>query len=87
MAENSASKHMPFNSVDELVEYFDAGNDMSEYLDSMPEVHFDVDIKSRRYLIEIEAELLSKLTRIAREREVSTEDLVDSWLRERVEQA
>ncbi len=87
MEESKTSKHHAFNSVSELVEAFDSGDDMSDYLSSLPEVQFDVDIKKRTHLLlELEGELVSKLAEIARQRQTSTEALIDSWLREKVEQ-
>lgn len=87
MKESKTSKSLPFNSIDELVEYVDAGNDLSDYLDEMPEAHFDINIKRRKHMVEIDAELASKLREIARQRQTTTEALVDSWLREKVGQA
>jgi len=39
------SKKLPnFKTLDELVEFFD-NNDMGEYIDNMPKVYFEVNIK------------------------------------------
>ena len=57
---------------------------MGDQLDKMPEVQIDVDIKSRKYLVAIEEEILSKLADIAKRQSVSSEQLVNSWLRERI---
>jgi len=73
----------PFNSTQELVEFFDT-HDMGEFWDEMPEVHFDVDIKSKRYLISVDESLMSKLSEIAKLQQVSLEDLVNLWLKEKV---
>lgn len=36
------SKKLPnFKTLDELVDFFD-NNDLGEYIDNMPEVHFDI---------------------------------------------
>jgi predicted HicB family RNase H-like nuclease len=86
MAENSNRDKPQFDSVRGLVEYFDT-HDMSELLETAPEVHFDVDIQRSTYLIRIDPELALRLREIARQRHVSTEALVDSWLREQLNQA
>jgi hypothetical protein len=83
MAE-SKSRALPlFNSTQELVEFFDA-HDMGEFWEEMPEVHFDVDIKSKRYLISVDESLMSKLSEIAKLQQVSIEELVNLWLKEKV---
>lgn len=80
----SKAKNLPhFSSLDELVEFFDS-QDLGEYLDQLPEVDFEVNIKRRIYLIPLDAELAGKVTEIARGREISPEALVNSWVREKV---
>jgi hypothetical protein len=86
MAESRADNKPPFNSIDELVEFFDSGGDWVDYLDSMPEVHFDVDIKRHRHLVELDADLVDKLRAAASDQHVSTELLVNTWLREKLSQ-
>ena len=52
--------NMPhFTSLDELVEFFDT-HDLGEYLDQMPEAHFEVDIKTKTHLFAIDDELATK---------------------------
>jgi hypothetical protein len=83
MAE-SKSKNLPrFRSLDELVEFFDT-HDLGEYWNEMPEAHFEVDLKRRTHLVAIDAELVDKLTEIARSRHTSSEELINSWLREKI---
>lgn len=80
----SKSKSLPrFRSLDELVEFFDT-HDLGEYWDEMPEAHFEVDIKRRTHLVAIDAKLANKLTQIARARQTSSEELINSWLREKI---
>ena len=50
MAESEVKSLPHFDSLDELVEFFD-NHDLGEYLDQMPEVDFEVDIKREVYLI------------------------------------
>lgn len=78
------SKSLPrFRSLDKLVEFFDT-HDLGEYWDKMPEADFEVDIKRRVHLVAIDAELANKLTEIARSKEISSEKLINSWLREKI---
>jgi hypothetical protein len=83
MKENESQKLPPFTSIDELVEFFDT-HDMGDYLDELPEVHFDVDIKKRTHLVAIDEEIVSKLSEIARLKQIPAEALVNSWLREKI---
>ena len=75
-----------FESIEALTEFFDH-NDMSEYFDEMPEVHFDVDIARRSFLVPIDKELMKKLANLAKSQHTSTEQLVHSWLEEKAARA
>ncbi len=68
---------------DELVEFFDT-HDLGECWDQMPEVHFEVDIKKRMHLFAIDGELASKLTQIAGAKQIVSQKLINSWLREKI---
>ncbi len=80
-------KNLPrWRSMDELVDYFET-HDMGEHFDQMPETHFEVEIKSRKHLIVIDEEVFSTLAEIAQKEGVSTDELIDTWLKERIVQA
>ncbi len=80
----SKSKRLPrFSSLDELVEFFDA-QDMGEYWDEMPEGYFEIDIKKRKHLFAIDADLAEKLTQIAKAKRTPSERLINSWLKEKI---
>ncbi len=80
------NKMPEFETVEELVEFFET-HDMGEHFDEMPEVHFDVDIQRRSFLISVDKELMKKLAEVARAQHTSTEQLVNSWLEEKAAQA
>jgi hypothetical protein len=83
MAENK-SKNVPrFASLDELVEFFDT-HDLGEYWDQMPEAHFEVDIKRKTHLFAIDDELAARVSEIAKSRQIPSQMLVNSWLREKI---
>jgi translation initiation factor RLI1 len=86
MAENKVKILPNFEALDELVEFFD-NHDLGEYFDQMPEVDFEVDIKQQIYLITLETELANKLTEIAKSRRTSSEELVNTWVREKILEA
>ena len=79
----SENKMPEFESVGELADFFDH-NDMGEYFDEMPEVHFDVDIQRRSFLVPIDKQLMKKLAELAKSQQTSTSQLVNSWLQEKV---
>lgn len=55
MAENSSHNLPPYKSLDELVEFFET-HDMGDYLEQMPDAHFDVAINRQPPLVEIDGE-------------------------------
>lgn len=80
----SKSKTLPeFKSLNELVEFFDT-NDLGEYWDEMPEANFEVDLKKRTHLFSIDSELAVRLTEIAKMRQISSQTLVNVWLKEKI---
>ncbi|MCP4373311.1 MAG: hypothetical protein GY797_35170 [Deltaproteobacteria bacterium] len=50
----------------------------------MPEVDFEIDIKRRIYAVTLDIELADKLTKIAKSKQISSEELVNTWVREKV---
>ena len=82
MAESKLPK---FDSLEELGNFFDK-NDMGDYLQAMPEVEFEVDIKSSRTYFAVESSLSVKLRKVAKQQGVSAETLLNLWLQERIGQ-
>lgn len=83
MADTENPKAFPkFGTIDELVRFVDE-NDLGDYLDSMPEAHFEVNLKKR---VGIERDLYEKLDQVARQKHVTSEGLVDEWLREKLQE-
>ena len=83
MARNNSKSAPKFQSLDELVEFFDS-NDLGDYLDKMPQVNFEVDLKKRTHLIALDASVALKLSEIAKAKRVSSQKLANSWLKERM---
>ena len=82
--EENKSKQLPrFDSLDQLVEFFD-NNDLGDYLDSLPEVEFQVNIKHRQRLVALDEDVAVKVEKIAQARHTSSQALVNDWLREKV---
>jgi len=82
----SKSKNLPrFRSIDELVKFFDT-HDLGEYWTEMPEAHFEVDIQRKTHLFALDAELANKLTEISKSRKISSEVLINAWLKEKIQE-
>ncbi len=63
MAENKEKNLPEFDSLDNLVNFFDE-NDFGDFDEKLKEVHFDVDLKSKKHLIEIDEVCILKLLRL-----------------------
>jgi allophanate hydrolase subunit 1 len=72
-------------TMEEMADFWDT-HSLADYDDQTYEVEITFDPSARRTFVSIEPELLSDLRRIARERRVSTQTLVNLWLRQRVDQ-
>jgi hypothetical protein len=78
------SKNLPrFRSLDELVTFFDT-HDLGEYWTEMPEAHFEVDIKRKAHLFALDSELANNVIEIAKFRKISSEALINTWLKEKI---
>jgi hypothetical protein len=83
----SKTKSLPkFRSLEELISFFD-DNDLGEYWDSLQKVSSDVDLKRRRHLVALDERVASKLSEVARAKKISSERLLNSWLREKLRKA
>lgn len=82
MAENK--KSLPkFDSLDAAVNFFDE-NDMGDYLDSMPEVEFEIDLQVSKTYYAVDAQLSSQLMETAKKRGISAETLLNLWIQEKL---
>ncbi len=81
---SSESKSVPqSHSLDELVEFFES-SDLGEYLEDLPEAHFDIDIQRRIHIFALDEDLAKRLTAIAREKQMPSKTLINEWLREKI---
>jgi CopG antitoxin of type II toxin-antitoxin system len=86
MAKSKSPALPKFESLDELVEFFDT-HDMGDYWEQMPEASFDINIKRRKHLVAIDEEIIPQLNEIAKSRKVSSEKLINTWLKEKLSKA
>ena len=81
MAEN---KLPTFDTLEELTEFF-AANDVGDYWPTMPEVEFEITLAKKTRLIAIEEALAERVAKIAKDKNVSPEVLIQMWLEEKLE--
>ena len=83
MTENNQKPLPNFDSIDELTDFFDE-NDMGNYSENLPEVDFSVNIGRQTYFVAVDEELAGKLAEISRREHLSSDAIVNSWLREKI---
>lgn len=83
MDESKPRRRLHFKSVEESVEFFET-HDMSNYFDEMPEVEFDIELEPSRHLVAIDAELADRITAIAKAKHITSQQLIEQWLNEKV---
>lgn len=86
MAKNKGKAPVLPTSLDALVKYFDT-HDLGDEWEKMPEAAFDIDIQKRTHLIAIDEELIERVAVIAKARHVPAEELINSWLKEKMLEA
>lgn len=80
----SEKKQMPkFDSLEELVDFFEE-NDLGDYLETMPEVDFEVDLTSRKHYVAVDEDVAERLSEISKNEHVPSGAIVNSWLREKL---
>jgi hypothetical protein len=72
-------------TLKEIAEFWDT-HSLADFDDQTYEVEMTFEPSARRPVVTIEPELMEDLRRIAHERKVSTQTLVNLWLRQRVDQ-
>ncbi len=85
MAENRVSSISQARTLEEMAEFWDT-HSLADFDDQTHEVEMTFDPSARRSVVGIETELMAEIRRIAKERQVSTQTLVNVWLRQRVDQ-
>ena len=80
----SESKLPEFGSLENLTDFFD-NIDMGDYWQTMPEVDFEIMISKKTRLVAIEETLAERVAKVAKEKDVSPEVLIQTWLEEKLE--
>lgn len=84
MAKSKAREAIPVGgTVQEMIEFFDT-HDMGDYWDDLPDAQFDVDLETKRHMVEIDKEILIRLAQIAHAKRMTSKALINSWLLEKI---
>jgi hypothetical protein len=75
-----------FESIEEFQEFWDT-HSSADYEELMEDVKVDIDIRSSRVYCAVAKDLLAQLRAQARRQGVSTETLINLWLREKAADA
>ncbi|HEY0738791.1 MAG TPA: CopG family antitoxin [Herpetosiphonaceae bacterium] len=86
MAENNREALPQFSSTAALTDFFDA-HDMGDYIEALPEAQFEVNIKTRQYLVAVDANIMQQVIAIAKAQHISAETLINQWLEEQTRKA
>ena len=70
-------------SIEEIAEFWDT-HSLADYWDMTKEVEFEVDITKEPRWIEIEEDIAKKVYEVAKQKQISVQILVNSWLREKL---
>lgn len=84
MAENKDSSISHARTLEEMAEFWDT-HSLADYDDQTYEVQMTFDPSARRTAVSIEPELMVDISRLAHERKISTQTLVNVWLRQHVD--
>ena len=85
MAEDKTSSISQSRTLEEMAQFWDT-HSLADYDDHTHEVEMTFVPSARRSLVGIDPELMRDLRHIARKRQISTQTLVNIWLRQRVDQ-
>jgi len=83
--ENKVSSISKARSIEEMAEFWDT-HSLADYDDETYEVDMTFDPAARQNYVSIESELMQELRRIAQVRKVSTQTLINVWLRKEVDE-
>ena len=80
------TKKIPdFKSLEEAADYWDT-HSFAEYIEDTEPVEIEVNLKARKIYLEIDNDLSDKLRKISRKKKKSYVNLINSWIREKINQ-
>ena len=86
MAKSKAKTLPELKSTGSVVDFFET-HDLGDYWEQMPEADFEIKLKRRKHLIALEEDVVTQVTQIAKAKKVSSEFLINTWLKEKLQKA
>lgn len=84
MPEDKVSSISHSRTLEEMADFWDT-HSLADYDEQTYEVEITFDPSARRTVVNIEPELMADISRVARERKVSAQTLINVWLRQYVD--
>ncbi len=72
-----------FKGIEDAAEFWDTAS-LTDYEAYLKDVEVEVSPKSVRHLVALDDELLREITKVARSKGVTTETLVNLWLKDKL---
>lgn len=85
MSEDKVSSISHSRTLDEMADFWDS-HSLADYDEQTFEVEMTFDPAARRSTVNIEPELMADISRLAHERKISAQTLINVWLRQYVDQ-
>lgn len=86
MQEDKISSISGARTLEEMADFWDT-HSLADYDDQTYEVEMSFEPSARRSVVTIEPELMLDITQMARARNVSTQTLINVWLRQQVDRS
>jgi hypothetical protein len=86
MQEDRVSSISGARTLEEMADFWDT-HSLADYDDQTYEVEMSFEPSARRSVVTIEPELMLDITQMARARNVSTQTLINVWLRQQVDRS
>ncbi len=84
MANDNVSSISKAQTYEEMADFWDT-HSVADYADSLKEAEMTFDSSARRTSVGVDPELFAELCKIAQQRRISTQTLVNLWLGQQVE--
>jgi allophanate hydrolase subunit 1 len=86
MPEGKMSSISKSRTLEEMADFWDT-HSLADYAEQTHEVEMTFDPAARRTVVSIEPELMADISEVAQKRRVSSQTLINVWLRQQVDRA
>ena len=86
MSEDRVSSISKARTLEEMADFWDT-HSLADYEEQTYEVEMTFDPAARRTMVSIEPELMADISKLAQKRRVSSQTLINVWLRQQVDRA